>query len=148
MITVTSTASAVASSTVTSTVTVLGVASQCLGAAISASPVNLQNPGQIALAGTAQEVGHPYPADNLQDCCSNCYLAVGSCLAFSFGNFDNDQITYPSVLDNPSNVNTCRIYRDVFNDCAADVTVFNTGEPALSGEVNNFGFGPCRPDTA
>ena len=61
-------------------------------------------------------------------------------------NFDNDQFNFPSQLDNPSNVNTCRIYRDVFGNCANDVSVFTTNEPPLSGEVNNFGIGPCTPD--
>ncbi|KAL9597627.1 MAG: hypothetical protein Q9219_005010 [cf. Caloplaca sp. 3 TL-2023] len=112
----TATATTTTTSTSTSTSTVLGVASQCLPAAISASPVSLYNPGSVAIAGTAQE------------------------------NFDNQQYNYPPVLDNPSSTNTCRIYRDVFNNCAADVAVFDTRQPPLAGEVNNFGIGPCTPD--
>ncbi len=61
-------------------------------------------------------------------------------------NFDNYQLSYPPNLDNPSTVNTCRIYRDVFGNCAQDVAIFNTGEPPLSGEVNNFGVGLCTPE--
>ena len=61
-------------------------------------------------------------------------------------NIDNEQTNYPPQLDNPSSVNTCRIYRDVFGDCANDVAIFNTGEGSQSGEINNFGIGPCTPD--
>jgi hypothetical protein len=141
-VTETTTTSSVSTSFVTATTTVLGVASQCAGAQISASPVNLVNVGNEAIAGTAEEVGPAYPANNVQDCCSNCYLADSSCVGFYFGNFDDQQTQYPPVL---SGTTSCRIYVDVFSDCSADIAVFNTGEPPLTGEVNYFGIGPCTP---
>jgi hypothetical protein len=104
--------------------------------------VNLASVGVEAIAGTAEEVAPPYPALNAQDCCSNCYLAISDCIGFTFGNFDDEQETQPPVLSAP---NTCRLYRDIFGDCSQDVSVFNTGEPFISGEVNVFGIGPCTP---
>ncbi|KAI4221033.1 MAG: hypothetical protein L6R36_007178 [Xanthoria steineri] len=133
-------------STSTSTSTVLGVAPECLPSAITNSPVRLFQPGNVGIAGTAQEIRSRFPINNLQDCCSACYLDTDSCVASTYGNFDNGQITYPEVLDDPSTTNTCRIYRDVFGDCANDVSVFTTNAPPLAGEVNNVGIGPCTPD--
>ncbi|KAI4087687.1 MAG: hypothetical protein LQ339_008847 [Xanthoria mediterranea] len=149
--TVTSAASTITAATTvtsvsTSTSTVLGVAPECVPTAITNSPARLFQPGNVGIAGTAQEVGSRFPINNLQDCCSACYLDTNSCVAFTYGNFDNQQITYPEVLDNPSTTNTCRIYRDVFQDCANDVIVFTTNAPPLAGEVNNVGIGPCTPD--
>ncbi|KAL8688476.1 MAG: hypothetical protein Q9218_005627 [Villophora microphyllina] len=138
------TATITVTSTTTSTSTVLGVASQCLPAAITASPARLFHPGQVAIAGTAQEVGSSFPINNVQDCCSACYLATSNCVAFTYGNVDNEG--YPFVLDNPSTVNTCRIYRDVFGNCANDVSIFTSPRGSLPGEVNNFGVGPCTPE--
>ncbi|KAG7006090.1 hypothetical protein G7Y79_00016g040750 [Physcia stellaris] len=105
----TATVTSTTTSTSTSTSTVLGVASQCLPAAISASPVSLIQPGLEGIAGTAEQVRSGFPINNVQDCCSACYLATSSCVAFTYGNLDNEQVTFPPVLDNPSTVNTCRI---------------------------------------
>ena len=190
MQTITSTITETATSTSTSTSTVLGVATQCLPSAITSSPVRLFQPGAVGIAGTAEEVGSRFPINNVQDCCSACYLDTSSCVAFSYGvshssptslafsvscyltffsrspptptiqftsnadsrllgleqNFDNRQFYYPPNLDTRSSVNSCRIYRDVFDKCRADVSVFDTRTSLLPGEVNNVGIGPCTPD--
>ncbi|KAL8796816.1 MAG: hypothetical protein Q9195_000899 [Heterodermia aff. obscurata] len=141
----TATVTTTSTSTVISTSTVLGAASQCLPAAITASPARLFQPGVVAIAGTAQE------------CVLSRYKQLRRLLLrgkittlFLFQdpgcNIDNEQPNFTLVLDSPSTTNTCRIYRDGFGDCANDVSVFTSGEPALSGEVNNFGIGPCTPE--
>ncbi|KAL8634551.1 MAG: hypothetical protein Q9228_007854, partial [Teloschistes exilis] len=131
----TATASITITATETFTSTVLGVAPQCLPAAITPNPARLFNPGQVTFAGTAQQVGSNFPVNNVQDCCSACYLATSNCVGFTYGNLDNQALNF--ALDNPSTVNTCRIYKDVFNDCANQVSVFRQNQPAVAGEVNN-----------
>ncbi|KAL8669571.1 MAG: hypothetical protein Q9168_005840 [Polycauliona sp. 1 TL-2023] len=147
--TITSTITKSVTSTSTSTSTVLGVAPQCLPSAITSSPVRLFQDDVVGIAGTADEGGSRFKINNIQDCCSACYLDTDSCVAFSYGNFDNSRVSDPIILDTPSNVNTCRIYRDPFQSCANDVGVFRTGGSGpLAGEVNNVGIGPCTPDVS
>ena len=81
----TATVTTTSTTTITSTSTVLGVATQCLPAAITASPARLFQAGEVAIAGTAQNVGSRFPINNVQDCCSACYLDTSSCVAFTYG---------------------------------------------------------------
>ncbi|KAI4193790.1 MAG: hypothetical protein LQ348_002768 [Seirophora lacunosa] len=94
------------------------------------------------LHGTAEAIRSRFLINNVQDCCSACYLDTPSCIAFTYGNFDNQQLAVPGNLDQPSTTNTCRIYRDRFNDCSNEVAVFDDRGSPITGEVNHVGIGP------